>query len=165
MHRNPPLQRVDRLTEPVVEGRYYLVPTVEAIHFQHLTAWPVIGPEHSDAEFFNFRANHYHIDGRFLSQRLMRHVPDNRWLHSSPLQTHYALNPGGLPRPVWRRRRCRTALLSYPLNDEKPMIALQAAFAGKACTAGKGGWICPHRKAPLGSGIKGAFVMLGRTTP
>lgn len=32
--------------------------------------WPVLGPLHSDVEFFNFRQLHFHIDARFLPAKV-----------------------------------------------------------------------------------------------
>jgi Rieske 2Fe-2S protein len=36
-------------------------------------------------------------------------------------------------------------------RDTSPVHTLRKLFAGHQCAAGKGGWICPHRKASLGS--------------
>ncbi len=53
-----------------------------------------------------------------------------------------------------KRRKCVRSYLEFIIEwrrDTRPMAALIAKFAGQECAAGKGGWICPHRKASLGS--------------
>lgn len=151
-------ERADRITEPLVKGRFYLVPTVFAAWgLDKPTHWPIIGAMHTDPEFFNFPEPHYHIDGRFVSKRW--HV---RVFHT-PLSRPYALHrPVGpdsppLPRPVMRRVKCLHPQIPYRCYSDDPtkippaLIDLRAAYATTQCARGKGGWICPHRKASLGS--------------
>src|SRR5947209_5030398 len=86
------LQRADRLKEPPVVGRWYLVPAILWDRSSHVhTAgrsdqeiltdiqvsrgarwWPVWGNKHSDVEYFNFPTLHYHIDPRFLTRRHLK---------------------------------------------------------------------------------------------
>jgi hypothetical protein len=148
------LQRADRLAAPPAVGQYYLVPVVTAKWHNQLMAWPVIGPAHTDAEFFNFKDEHYHIDGRFLTKR-QREIANVPWrtmageLQSAPLHAYRGESP--LPKPVLTKRRCSVSYLPYEHGDKKPIMDIRAHFAGAQCDKGKGGWICPHRKASLGS--------------
>ncbi len=135
--------RIDRLTEPAVAGRMYLVPTVKAKWIGRLGIWPVIGPLHEDAEIFNFDKDHYHVDARFLPPRF--HKPEKAFV--------YPLHADAIT-AVWRRRKCIRAYVPYTLpggRDTSPVFVLRGIFAGHQCERGKGGWICPHRKASLGS--------------
>lgn len=147
------LQRIDRLDGSPVVGRYYLVPVVTIRWNGHLDAWPVIGPAHNDVEFFQFPQEHYHIDGRFLSARQWR-VADDTWrtavdnIQSAPL---HAANGKVLPKPTLNKRRCRLSDLGYVHGDKSQIKEIRTHFAGQQCERGKGGWICPHRKASLGS--------------
>lgn len=149
------LQRVDRLNVPPAVGAFYLVPIVAAKWHGILSDWPVLGPLHKDIEFFDFKQEHYHIDGRFLTKRqrsLAEEYAPWRTLagevQAAPLHS-FDLNP--LPKPTLRRRKCWTNYLPYEHNDKKPIQDVRAAFAGRQCEHGKGGWICPHRKVSLGS--------------
>ena len=50
-------------------GRFYVVPCVRA-GWPHIDDkprwWPILGPQHEDAEFINFPYQHFHVDYRFL---------------------------------------------------------------------------------------------------
>jgi hypothetical protein len=145
------IERVDRQTAPLVEGRFYLVPTVEAKWCGKLAVWPVIGPLHEDREIFRFEFDHYHVDARFLPRRF-RH-PERTFSH--PLHRPWPIDEAtALPSPVLRRRLCVRAHLGFEIPwgvNPAPWKELCRAFAGHQCASGKGGWICPHRKASLGS--------------
>lgn len=137
--------RIDRLTTPPIVGRFYLVPTVRTAWCGKLADWPVIGPKHDDREFFAFSEPHYHLDARFLR-------PGHPGIHKTlnyPVHWPRGLD-GVMPKPVWRRRKCQRTT-----NDFNPhhatITAMCVAFAGRQCALGPGGWICPHRKAALGS--------------
>src|SRR5258708_5362853 len=141
------IERVDRQTAPLVEGRFYLVPTVRAKWYGKLADWPVVGPLHEDREFFRFELDHYHVDPRFLPRRMKDGVVDRAF--SAPL----CIPP--LPPAMMKRRKCVRSHVDYFLpyfgRDTSPVDVLRKHFAGQQCAAGKGGWICPHRKASLGS--------------
>lgn len=140
--------RANCMTGPLIEGQFYLVPTVKAKWYGKLASWPVIGPLHEDVEFFRFRFDHYHVDARFLA----RGVRNPYRVYEGPL--HVLPGEPPLPKPVMSRRRCVRAHLEFHVNyfrDTSPLPALRKHFAGRQCAHGKGGWICPHRKASLGS--------------
>lgn len=153
------IERADRQTSPLVEGRFYLVPTVRAKWFDKLTDWPVIGPLHEDREIFGFDQDHYHIDARFLPRTYRRIYRVFQYaLHAHYWAHHFAANEGKpppvLPAPVLLKRKCIRSHVPYDPPWERaavPIGTLRKAFAGHQCAAGKGGWICPHRKASLGS--------------
>lgn len=143
--------RVDSVSGPLVVGQLYLVRTVRAQFFGVRADWPVIGPKHEDVEFFNFDKPHYHVDHRFVRCSDNRAVDRAAWvLHGWPERGLF------LPPPRWSRRKCvRTWFASIvPTTrhvDIRPLVDLRKAFAGKQCDRGVGGFICPHRQAPLGS--------------
>jgi hypothetical protein len=146
------IERVDRQTAPLVEGRFYLVPTIAAKWCGKFAVWPVIGPMHDDREIFNFELDHYHVDARFLPRRF-RH-PELAFSHPLHRGWPYTDDAAPLPSPTLRRRLCALAHLGFEVPygvNPAPWKELCRAFAGQQCTAGKGGWICPHRKASLGS--------------
>lgn len=140
------IERVDRVAGPLVEGALYLVPTVRAKWYKTINDWPVIGPKHTDERFFNLKEEHYHIDVRFMRSEWRKRSGSNAF--SSPLTN---CREGEMPSPVFRRRKCRAALVAYPFAGFREIVHLQGYFAGQICPRGKGGWICPHQKASLGS--------------
>lgn len=169
------LQRADRLKEPPIVGRWYLVPAIlwnrnppwgtsglpesEILHSIQKTKgakwWPVWGIKHNDAEHFQFHALHYHVDPRFLTKRHIGEVRGGVYgtalkaLQASPLN-HTGLQSGP-PKPQLRRMRCSMAHAEWGHPDAKPVTELNATFAGTQCGRGKRGLVCPHRHFPLGS--------------
>lgn len=147
--------RADRLTSEPIVGRYYFVPVVIAKWHSLIESWPVMGPPHTDIEFFNFAHEHYHIDGRFLTKRQIKVVEECApWrepiaeLQAAPLHDGFL---GKLPKATLTKRRCISVHLPYAHGEKKPIQDLRKHYAGAQCEHGKGGWICPHRKASLGS--------------
>lgn len=160
------IQRLDELTSPVEVGKHYLVPTVTAEWFGTVRAWPVIGPQHNDTQCLDFKIQHYHLDARFL----LKFDEDDSFYwgsaFASPLQTHdgnigiarklAAVNPRGLPDPVWRKRKCRR--LQNPFINEMHLNAARLLrnwgchfdmWRGKQARHDGRGWVCPHRSVPL----------------
>lgn len=148
------MMRADRVTVPLEVGRYYLVPVVRAKWHYIESDWPVMGPLHADVEFFNFQAEHYHVDGRFFTKEQIE-IAESDWrplaadVQAVPLHAY----PGdpALPKPALAKRRCRFPQLPYEHGDKKPIQDLRKHYAGAQCPRGKSGWICPHRKVSLGS--------------
>lgn len=151
------LERADRATGPLVVGRRYLVPTVLATWRGVKRAWPVLGPEHDDADFLNFPIRHYHLDLRFLAAR---------WLDTSWSGDDFIVASGmplcatdregtrrqDLPPPALRQRQCRSATINFgsldtayrpPKRIEAALGPLRAAYAGRQCAKGKLGSIPP----------------------
>jgi hypothetical protein len=170
------LQRVDRLKEPPVVGRWYLVPAIlwdrssfsslgqsewkilrELKTGPHAKWWPVWGRKHNDIEYFNFAALHYHIDPRFLTRRQVKEV----WcsgsrtvlqeLQAQPL-SHTGLKSGP-PKPTLQRMKCTLSHAEWGHSGAKKVLALNADYAGKQCRNGKFGLVCPHKQFPLGSAL------------
>lgn len=146
------MKHIDELTELPEVGRYYLVPTVAAELFGRRRHWPVIGPKHNDREFLGFEAQHYHLDGRFLSDGRVRLLQHATGLRLERLVASFAvmLNLGELR---YARRRCHRVEATYNYPGHMPTFAnLWAAYAGQTCDRdAQGGIVCPHRRAPLGS--------------
>lgn len=162
------LERITDLSEPPVVGRFYLVPTVK---YPWLTSdvhrpWPVLLPRHEDAEHLNFQWHHYHIDPRFLSRGDTASAADWLYLgeHGSVVANaeataqRQALHRLGFQRQsiahppiVWRRRKCARATIEYQHGHEDVILKLGGAFSGRQCAKSRTGWICPHKRANLGS--------------
>ena len=151
------MQRVDRLKEPPVKGRFYLVPAILwSWHGsrRHLW-WPVIGNKHRDPEFFNFNHLHYHVDPRFLNRKHLAQLFHRRDVGklgdvlSMPLNSVFL--PDGPGKPQLRRMRCAGAEILYPFADRVPVIGLNKHHAGQQCARGKRGWVCPHKHVALGN--------------
>lgn len=138
--------RIETLTSPPAVGEFYLVPTVRTAWCGKVANWPVIGPKHSDREFFGFTEPHYHLDARFLR-------PGHRGIYETltyPVHWPRGRDGGPMPKPVWRRLKCQRLTNDFhPFG--KQIAAMREAFAGRQCARGTRGWICPHQHAALGS--------------
>lgn len=152
------IERIDKMTEPPVVGRFYLVPTVFYSWTDRKMVWPVMGPKHEDREHLKFEPQHYHVDIRFLTAMQFRHLNRFPWREPNERTAAHPISEveewGPLPAPVYRRRKCRAAGHDYPEEltiRAKNFCALYAAYEGKQCARGKSGWICPHKNFPLGS--------------
>lgn len=150
------IERVDRLTSPPIVGQFYLVRTVCETYFGKFKDWPVIGPEHDDVEFFGFKDQHYHVDFRFIRCSDALVAERHPYVLHPPRRISGVASPT-LAKPVWHRRKCVRSQLGFFLPrsrfiDTSPLYKLRNAFAGRQCARdARGGFICPHRKAPLGS--------------
>jgi hypothetical protein len=149
-------QRLDELTGPVEIGKHYYVPTVEAEWYGRIGVWPVIGPKHNNARCLNFDHQHYHPDPRFIGPR--RSEDDWkfwRYVAGAPIMTSEKLNRSGLPKPVWRRRKC-LRLANPFIARVQGLVAtngnwrcLLDEWTGKQARHDGRGWVCPHRAVPL----------------
>ena len=153
------IERVDRLTTPPVVGRWYLVRTLTYQRFVRgaVRTWPIIGPKHTDQEFFNFQPEHYHVDVRFLNQKHLR-LLQYHWcygaLEQALAQPCSAATPDRPLQPVeWKRMQCRRLGVRYPYFDKAPVQDLNAHYKGKQALKSKRGWLCPHRRVALGTQI------------
>lgn len=161
------------LREPPVAGKFYMVPTVEYKLRGLTTAWPVIGPRHEDTADLNFPYLHYHLDGRFLSDRMLEAITywgvtaqwavattilaDPRCINTSePVRAEY----GSLPaRPTLRQRKCRHSIFEYPASARAALIKRvgedrignRLGNPAKAIHTKDGRTLCPHRKVDLSS--------------
>jgi Rieske [2Fe-2S] domain len=170
------IQRSDRLKEPPVVGKWYMVPAIlwnrnhgkwdtgdmsEADLIADLRNsngakwWPVWGIKHDDVEYFNFRHLHYHIDPRFLTKRHAAELVgfgSRAVLQCAQAQpiNHLHLRSGP-PRPTLRRMRCTLDHSKWGFSDSSIVVEMNKSFAGKQCGSGKRGFVCPHKHFPLGS--------------
>jgi len=152
------IERIDEVVGSLKIGRMYLVPTVTGMWNGATKPWPVIGPQHNDRQCLDFENQHYHLDCRFLHTRSQDAF---WWRHAfaSPMQVNRTINQEGLPKPVWRPRKCRR-LINPRLGDVHELAAKSERWQchfdqwiGKqACHDGRG-WVCPHRSVPLADQI------------
>lgn len=149
------IQRIDELCAPPEIGRFYLVPTVRGDWSGSVGDWPVLGPKHSDAQCLDFDYQHYHLDARFMA---VGEDDEWRWrsVMAAPLMVSWRINSGGLPAPVWRRRKCRRHanpfqeyLHSVVASDKTRWRCHFDQWAGKQARHDGRGWVCPHRSVPL----------------
>ena len=156
------LPEITTMAGPPEVGKFYMVP---AIYMQRYFRgpelwWPVMGPLHTDADFFNFRAPHYHVDPRFLNARHLRYTstailsddPIEVQL-ATPVSKRYGVNSTSEappPPPVLRRMKCQRLGVSYPYGDTKQVTALNTHHRGDHVrTNAEGHMICPHRGARI----------------
>lgn len=164
---------LSELREPPIAGKYYLVPTVEYRLRGLKGPWPVIGPRHDDATDLNFPHLHYHLDGRFLSDRMLNAI--GGWYGSKERAVAAvvlteprniencewtATKYGRLPaKPTLRRRKCRHSIWTYPPSARASLIkhigedriGARLGLPAKAIHRRNGQVLCPHRKVDLSS--------------
>ncbi|MFT4095912.1 MAG: Rieske 2Fe-2S domain-containing protein [Rhodoblastus sp.] len=144
------IERAENVTGELVVGKFYLVRAIFYPWYGHERWWPVLGPAHSDPEFFNFEQRHYHLDGRFLSDAALWPAPRSLYqplaaVFNAPLATR----DKAVPRAERRKMKCARSKIEYLAVARKEVAALNSAFAGQQAKRAKTGWICPHRRALL----------------
>jgi len=131
-------------------GEFYRVPAVRVDDWSRYSGWlPVIGPMHEDAEIVGFHWQHFHIDWRFVSERLWRYWRDfpkagshfGRPLQCPDTRGQRVILEG----PVLRRLKCKRDPGVFPRYMAKWVPALEAKFACARITNG----VCPHRGIPV----------------
>lgn len=154
------------LRVPPEVGRFYLVPAIQFIWWGVDALWPVLGPLHTDADFFDFDRPHYHVDARFVSQRLSRRVGATvgRSLdifakaQGYPLSRQNVTGAVDVPtgRPGLQRFKCQSAEFPYRFHGQEPVSKLRIAYGDfgpgqRALPIRKadGRLLCPHRKVDL----------------
>jgi len=155
-------QCVNRMTEPPIVGRWYMVPAIFYRRFSRQGPelwWPVLGPRHNDVEFFDFKWEHFHFDQRFLTVRHLNVIdrdPEYALKRSfyQPLQG----NETGkrLPMPTLHRMQCRRVMPEYPWSGQLAIENINLHYEGRMAKRGKRGWICPHRQTALGTMVPDA---------
>ena len=153
--------RVDEMDGRPEVGRWYLVPAIWMNRFGFGELWwPVVGPLHTDVEFFHFKAPHYHVDARFLTVRHLRQNGTNRFTDdpaSAALETpvikpfaHRQDNPEPPPKPEYRHMQCRRFGCDYPYASMRQVQELRSHFSGAVAPRNASGHIvCPHRGARI----------------
>lgn len=141
MKQKIPPQRVDEILEPLVEGRWYLVPTVkgEWLNTHGVAYWPVIGPRHKDIDL-GVTVSHYHIDHRFVPIAEFR------------CDTNTVVNESNDAPVRYRRWKClQSAVMLNNVTTSEGYAAFKRKHAGEKCEGHKRtGWRCPHRGVWLG---------------
>lgn len=165
------LERITQLSAPPVVGRRYLVPTVaypwlcswnERSIAAATRPWPVFLPKHEDAEHLNFPHQHYHVDPRFLNKADARraaayHVappaPDLKagLEYTAQRMPLYIRGRDDHPPVVWMARRCFRSEITYRFGGYPTIQKLRDHYHGQQCAKGRSGWVCPHKRYPLGS--------------
>ncbi|MES0027964.1 Rieske 2Fe-2S domain-containing protein [Mesorhizobium sp. M0040] len=135
---------------PPKVGEYYLVRTIYGNWLGMLDNWPIIGPKHSDDEYFHLSEDHYHIDVRFTDPKFHTHAEAFEKV---------ILANNKVP-VVWRKRMCHASWIYHTLGVCSSVIELNQHYAGQTARAGKSGWICPHKKLSLGEIQPDAFGVI-----
>lgn len=160
--------RIADLREPPVPGRYYLVPVIRSYPWHgRVSDWPVLGPLHEDADFFNFPTPHYHVDVRFLTARERRWAAARtpRLYSTGDVAGDVTLTASGHPlshrgrdlpkgRPVLQRRRCSdvgtpTRLLRLMPESVRQAMTEKYGDPAQPIRRPDGRMLCPHRKVDL----------------
>lgn len=149
---------IQDLREPPVVGRFYMVPVVHHVWHNAEADWPVLGPMHTDADFFNFHDRHYHVDARFVPSALVRKVAGSTGGDIVGAAQAYPLakrrfDKADLPagRPALKRMKCRLASLPYKFGHQPNVQKMRSHYGAVAepIIRPDGRKLCPHRKVDL----------------
>lgn len=154
---------LSELREPPVVGRYYMVPVVRFVWCKIDADWPVLGPLHTDKDFFNFDRAHYHVDARFVNKRNAERAQIHRQgifaqAQGSPLSRRNVEGAPEVPTglPVLKRLKCQTADFPYQFHNQPTVSALRIAYGDVGpekraipIRRADGRLLCPHRKVDL----------------
>lgn len=144
-------------------GNFYDVPAVRVNVWRGFAGWiPVVGPKHEDAEIVAFPWQHFHIDWRFASKRVLRNAisyrdpPIPSLAYASVVQCPDSYDRKVIEEgPVLKRMKCKRELPTYPADRAPWIPQLEQKFACAKLIAGK----CPHRGIPVESMIRDGDVL------
>lgn len=158
---------LSELRGPPTVGKRYLVPAIDYPWNNRRSIWPVLGPLHADAEFFDFPRAHYHIDPRFLTYNQVRYVsmigrcaiktyppvqtvePLILAVTGYPLSHRGAEIPRGRPGLISRRCRISTYTPGELRHDRVEEMRNYYGDPAEPIRLGDGRILCPHRKLEL----------------
>lgn len=133
----------------MIIGKLYEVAAIEVRNWYGLDGFiPIVGPEHQDVEFINFPWDHWHIDWRFASQKIVRHF-DYRPLNHLYAYVVMRVGTNGIPiafgEPVIKRMTCKREWPEYPWQQANWLPDLTRQFRCAKIVNG----VCPHRGIPV----------------
>jgi len=134
---------------PVVEaviGKSYRIPCIQVDGFGGVSGGfiPIIAGEHEDAEIIRYPYQHFHVDWRFVSERVFKYYADRG---ESRVFAHVILRedlhgrPVAIGQPVIKLRKCRRSLPAYP----HALAFWNKELATKFACAKLINGTCPHR--------------------
>lgn len=141
------------MIETYIIGKRYRVPIVRGYINWKWAEWPVLGPKHEDRDYIGFEPEHYHLDARFLSNRLLRVVEDTRRgengvfaivIHDDDWAREAKKEPP-MVHLGYKWRECRRHWPEYP-RQLRWVAELSKAYSDHKLTKAM---ICPHRGASL----------------
>jgi len=140
--------------QPYEIGKFYRVPVVRGKIKYCVADWPVLGPLHEDSDYINFDAEHYHLDGRFLTDarfkflELVKGTVHGIFKCVLDFPLSGDIYEGESPKFLgYRLRKCRRTIPQYPHAAIPWIESLSEAYAD--ATVNPESLICPHRGAPL----------------
>jgi Rieske 2Fe-2S protein len=153
-----PIQKVSEIEGEPEVGKHYLVLCV-----QHRLSeqWiPVVGVPHDDKEYIGVPDVHYHHDVRFMSESRIEELSNTQV--ERPTGAAYAmvrivLTANLVGKPVYKRRKCRRTMPSFPTElrcKHNPLFPSRAQWFPELEAAYKDTTLssclrCPHRGMSL----------------
>ncbi len=135
--------------EPLTVGRFYRVPCIRAEMWKMMV--PLFGPLHEDAEIVGFPEQHWHIDWRFIPERIVEKWSyGGKWpLHSRVLSAKNTTGPVEL-----LRLKCKRLMPEFPTHHQlvemKVVAWLPDLEEAHKDARLKCGMICPPPRPPSG---------------
>lgn len=139
----------------MILGHFYEVPCVRVTTWHSFSGWlPVLGPFHEDAEFVGFPWPHFHLDWRFVPQRLFEYMAFFRgpsYVHASVIQCPDRRGDKViLDGPEMKRRKLKRPTPNYPSCAATWLPRMTAKYADARIISGA----CPHRGIPVGAMVR-----------
>lgn len=136
--------------ENLIVGKFYKVPSVRVTTWNGFRGWlPVVGPKHEDAEFINFPWSHFHIDWRFVPQRILDYCgrPGPEAALAWPVQCPDSRGARVILETALRRMKCKREAIRFPVEraEQRWLPELRKKYACAKLTNG----VCPHRGIPV----------------
>ena len=128
----------------LVIGKRYPVRAIEVVDWNGFSGWvPITSGEHEDSEVINYPWQHFHVDWRFVSQKIMRwYLRELPMLYAVVvMRTNAHGEMQALGQPAMKRMTYKRPWPTYPFHKAKWLPKLQEKFACASILNGK----CPHR--------------------
>jgi hypothetical protein len=133
----------------MTKGRFHLVPAVRVTEWRGLRdCWiPVMGPKHEDAEHVKFPWPHFHVDWRYVPQRVWNRFWSNTGRHyGMPIQCpDMRGNKVIAEGPTLRRFTLKRDGGAYPIKSATWRKSLGESMGCQKLMNG----LCPHRGIPV----------------
>lgn len=152
-------------------GESYVVPCIKArtvfTNGSKVANWggewiPVLGPVHRDAEIINFPFLHYHVDWRFVSERVFQRVARDRldrFVLAQPLMVHPS-KPNERAEdekemvvesvvPDYRMRECKREMQTWFSFVGYETVRWMKGLEESCAHLKMENMVCPHRGTPL----------------
>lgn len=144
----------------MIQGKFYQVPCVKVTEWHRFKGWlPILGPFHEDAEFVKFPWMHYHLDWRFVPQRVFDDMSAYRgpaYVHASVIQCPNRMGDITISAgPELKRMKYKRPTPAYPSSAATWLPQLTDKYVDAKIVRG----LCPHRGIPVEAMVRDGDIL------